>query len=1802
MKDKGKSFIFILGISIVTLIILVLGSIFFAKDNSLAFSGDGYIITTNSEKVYFKSGTTYKENLNKEYAFVDDNKKDVSVSKESFVHYNDNSIGFMKNGAIMDLESANKSIIPYYNITNKSTITYNNGKYYISTANGDLDFTNILGRISDNKYIVAGKGIKLKLPEVITVVEGNYFEITFIEDGIVKIENQEVSYQTTTQDTYIYVGDKIVINLGSMKVVYDGESEMSLSQITIDGNENIDILPDDKAVKEGENTGGPIENTGNDVIDNPNNNQDNQGNNNDNKDNNDDNDKKEDTSASIELVEASVTTNKIKASFKYNNISNVSGNVVLSIIDISTGNKVYNKVIDKTKETDDITVESLSPDTNYLMTISNNSNNVNTQYFSQAFRTDELGLVLNKVYATSDSLTYTIDYLENSNVSSVTLSLYDSKMNQVGTSLISSKSNNNELTFSNLDSNTSYTAKIDNVVMGNMNYVNVYSLDRTDITLKEAPDATTMEMEAVGKKSTAYLGVSKVTDNDSSIVSYTYKIYDRNYSGDSDNVVLYSKKIDADKNDTTSSSLRLDIKDLPAEYRSLGYYRFSVDITYFDNEKTKVIKNNQISSEFYMTLEEEPQEEEDRVILEFKQDYENTTYNTIVGRIKIKDKGHKLLVKGRDGWVNDTVYTLNYYTGDISSKKRIIYDVDSSNIDEDGNIIIDIEINGLVNNSGYIFELYADQGFDDDTLFLIVDRSFSGTTKADVDKLKFSVDRVNLSTDTNVINFDGTIVATNPDSNDTLAYVTATLYKGSTVEIGNIIGEPITISGNDIFNKNYNFTNNSFGITDVLDLTSKSGDTLYQNYTIALTEAYYESGNLVEVEDNVYTYSISLAYMLGRQLEEPTIIVEPILNGDSDETLDESTIIGYEVTAGASIERLKSLLGDLGIEAINYYIYKLDNSGNETLIKTVSTDSLSTELYFKGINEYNRGGRYVFKYDISIAGLTEKYPTVPVASEEFDPEKQSPLFTMYKSYTNSDSAVYKYKFVDIDDAMHKESDDTYKFYYGIGESTDYLEKELVISDEYQELVIDDLNKDDEYNINFYKEIIDGRPVLVNILEDKFESLQNIDDYDVKYELEYSINDNRLGIHMLSNEFLDRIILYKVVIKSDGVEDYSEIYNRDDLTICPKTGHNDCIVIDYADIERFKAKNSTVSVKAYYDNGLSGIDLYNTDTNLLGKELNHGYVFEDSEHNYLSLKNSGEFKVGYSNSVYNYSVENNNIYIGDLFNENVNNSLGISYLSNGILFKNNGNYYPKGISLDNIDSDDNSFRFDSIIPKVSPNVGVRTISKINLGVTFSGLTVNSLQEQFKLEDNNYYVYVELFDNAELTGDPREGKIKLSLDGNNINIDSFEFDNLLPDYKYYYKLYAYLKQNTGNYEKVELFDAVNTSSYVNSTYEVSTLSAKEIFDVNLYGSGIAFNAKYNTKYTGRNFELQYSASSYKDYNLKVQLFDPNGNDYFANHSTVTMEGKEGSSSIYELSFDRSRKVRGTLGDDFVYGNNYYTLVLTAISNNEDNSELELYRKSLISGGQQLNKIDVSLLNEPEFELGVSSSIEENDDEEDDSVLSSVSATITVTDTDKVILNSEGKASISDYDMTERGKYVVSLINSNNEVERTYESELDASSAQQNVTFTGLASDTYYFVKVDTYIYRNNFELDNKLIPYSAQKIVYTSSTSGVSLGSVSASATANTITLNYTGFSNLDQIKRVDYSISRENGGVVKSGSLKTDPIFTIDSSDPGTNTITFTGLSLINGRTYIIQVGYYKDVAGNEQLFGNNQTYSVKYQK
>lgn len=120
------------------------------------------------------------------------------------------------------------------------------------------------------------------------------------------------------------------------------------------------------------------------------------------------------------------------------------------------------------------------------MTISEENNTSGIQYFKKIFKTDNLGISLVPDVFTTDSLSYSVDF-GNTDVKSVNISLYDKDNNQIGdTTTIYSKSDAVAV-FEGLESNTTYTARVDSVVFNNLNYANTYNFNTSDSTLKKRP-------------------------------------------------------------------------------------------------------------------------------------------------------------------------------------------------------------------------------------------------------------------------------------------------------------------------------------------------------------------------------------------------------------------------------------------------------------------------------------------------------------------------------------------------------------------------------------------------------------------------------------------------------------------------------------------------------------------------------------------------------------------------------------------------------------------------------------------------------------------------------------------------------------------------------------------------------------------------------------------------------------------------------------------------------------------------------------------------------------------------------------------------------------------------------------------------------------------------------------------------------------------------------------------------------------------------------------------------------------------
>lgn len=449
-KMLDKKFLIIVSSTLIVLILLALGSFTFFKDREAVFQNEGYILdnlSSENSRYYFDDNTTYKKNLSSNIVFKDVDQTDVEVSEDSFVHYTNGDIVFLKNGALVDLGTISKSTINFYNICKGSILNYRNRGYYVKTASGNVTFDNFMGRISDNKYIIAGKDIRLKASSSDTISNGDYFEIVFNEKGIVNIENQEVKYQLVAEGSYIYVGD-LVIDLGNKSIMSGDKVVMSISAITIDGNENIDIVSDDKykddkdskgdndskddTKKPDDNKGtsgngtGTGDGNGNGTTDDG---KKDDGNGGGSGDNNGNSDTPSDiiNSTEVSLVKADVGASSISLTLNVNS-KNEDAVYNLYMTNVSTGKRVYSTTFIGNGERVIPTKYSLTPDTNYLITVEVSG----TSVFQTMLKTKDMGVVAEKMYATSDSLTYNIKIDKNSSVNSVVMNLYkyDSKKDE----------------------------------------------------------------------------------------------------------------------------------------------------------------------------------------------------------------------------------------------------------------------------------------------------------------------------------------------------------------------------------------------------------------------------------------------------------------------------------------------------------------------------------------------------------------------------------------------------------------------------------------------------------------------------------------------------------------------------------------------------------------------------------------------------------------------------------------------------------------------------------------------------------------------------------------------------------------------------------------------------------------------------------------------------------------------------------------------------------------------------------------------------------------------------------------------------------------------------------------------------------------------------------------------------------------------------------------------------------------------------------------------------------------------------
>ena len=298
---------------------------------------------------------------------------------------------------------------------------------------------------------------------------------------------------------------------------------MSITAITINGDENIEIIPtasdeedssgDDGDGNTGENGGanGNGNENGGGVGDTSNGNGSGNGEGGTGE-TNVDVEKKEETVVS--LKEAAIGSTNVDVTFDiYNQAEDDS--FTLKVTNLDTGRTI--DMITSVSAEEEIRVNLLSPGTKYLFTVINEKDG--NKYFQKIFETKDFGIKLEKAYATDDEIAYRVSVGKDTDITNAKLTLYQfneetGKNEVVTTSYYDTESETtkyvdrtvelnssvdgitgvHEIVFDGLSSDTIYTAVLDEFSMVSSNFKDVYNITLTSMTLKQTPQFSDMKV------------------------------------------------------------------------------------------------------------------------------------------------------------------------------------------------------------------------------------------------------------------------------------------------------------------------------------------------------------------------------------------------------------------------------------------------------------------------------------------------------------------------------------------------------------------------------------------------------------------------------------------------------------------------------------------------------------------------------------------------------------------------------------------------------------------------------------------------------------------------------------------------------------------------------------------------------------------------------------------------------------------------------------------------------------------------------------------------------------------------------------------------------------------------------------------------------------------------------------------------------------------------------------------------------------------------------------------------------------
>lgn len=1013
-------------------------------DANKQFSQDGYVlvpsrdteVTTNvNEQYYFSAGTNYRNKYGQTIEFKDTSNKEVSMGTEEFVHYNDGSLGAFTKGVVMDLAEIGDNQVTYYGVSEKTTILKQGQEYSMSYLGNSLTLNEFIWKISDDTYMLVSPEITLHLTNDIEVVLEDYVQVQYVAGGIARLVHQRGTYQTVSDDALIQTDSGFELKL-TERAFYNGlEKAVSLDEMVIDSSSNLLVDENEESLKiptfrvvngkdgedgadgftgedgvSGENgTSGDNGDKGQNGFDGLEGNSGEWGYDGQVGEDGEDAEHSESADGIVGIVQETAPTiaidaesfkvgiNSVDMLLKINDPNDMltDDDLVCTIYKRDDMTEVFSKLIDSGVGLNGATIstQNLEPGVDYVFIVTGNYETSTQQRFdgvnfiTKIFRTDELGLSIEKVQVTEDSIIVKTVKTDDSLVSTYGIGLYlgDDLTNL--TSLATNsytdgmefifKTNENVVTGTQITPNTDYKIKLTNIQTIAATSVSA-DVSKVVTTLKTKPyylGADGITKVQVSEKDTKILTSSRYQ---TAAVSVDTSIVDE-YSG----IKGYRYELYETTTDATTITTPIQIK----EVQSMETVSFNIEPTkrYFarvvvlfdDNEKLVELVTNpsdvvSLSHDKYPTvqfinLEHEYDKVSGYVMVEEKKDIYNKQ-DMLLDHVSA-DYPLILTVTAQTGTMHtvklhtsvtppagsmDTGDTVEYYYFEVDGLARdMTHTVSVSGYVNDTDLKWDElstqqKLQKLQYLSGYNVKLESPTDIVlsmrqvpnvDDNLFTIA-VAFTDNNGEDASYEVGNMEKITFR----LVNAAGVTIGTanmmdqdlNKHSSDYSDY-----YAPHTTAVEDL---PYSAKAGQTYPEFYVLTDKTFGAEGDLRIANGGDFKIYvekaYDYTQQPLAEFAEFTNELDISGEL-EFEVKKSHA---RVADPNSAVDviQIRNDKTDEpdaNLDDDTIVGLTVDTGYSLDDVHQII---------YYVYELTSATGEPLVKDDNPDAVLNKTINEG--------------------------------------------------------------------------------------------------------------------------------------------------------------------------------------------------------------------------------------------------------------------------------------------------------------------------------------------------------------------------------------------------------------------------------------------------------------------------------------------------------------------------------------------------------------------------------------------------------------------------------------------------------------------------------------------------------------------------------------------------------------------------------------------------------------------------------------------------------------------------------------